>query len=63
MDEMISLNRFFEVSHGPATAGYRIGLQLQQTALTVNAIPQYPDARMLPNPGAPSCLLAAAGPY
>jgi len=39
-----------------------IGLQLQQTALTVNAVPQSPDARMLPNSGTPSCLLSAASP-
>ena len=43
-------------------AGQRIGLQLQQTALTVNAMPQGSDARMLPNSGTASCLLAAASP-
>jgi hypothetical protein len=42
-------------------AAPRTGLQLQQTALTVNAMPQNPDARMLPNSETPSwcCQLQA----
>ena len=43
-------------------AAQRNGLQLQQTALTVNAEPQSPDARRLPNLGTSSCLLSAASP-
>jgi hypothetical protein len=48
--------------HLVSTAAQRIGLQLQQTALTVNAMPQSPDARMLPNSEPSSCLVSAASP-
>ena len=45
-----------------ALAAQRIGLQLQQTAPTVNGMPQSPDARTVPGPGTPSCLLSDASP-
>ena len=48
---------FLRHSHRPTNAAQRNGLQLQQTALTVSAMPQSPVARMLPNSGTPSCLL------
>ena len=40
-----------------------IGLQPHPTALTVNAMPQGPDAGMLPNTGTPSCLFPAGSSW
>ncbi len=63
-----SLNKLGRVGeeaprNSTALAAQRIGLQLQQTALTVNATPQGPGAGTLPNSRAPSCLLSAVSPY
>ena len=54
---------FCRLDHGTrSTAAQQIGLQLQQTAQNVSAMPQDPDARMLPLSGTPSSLLSAASP-